>query len=238
MSKRVPTCCLVAWLLTAVPASAQTTSIRVTEAMSSSGVGGTADWFEVSNYSGSAIDISGWRMDDNSFAFANSVALNLSGSSIAANQTVVFIETSTLDPAAEVASFRSFWGGTASTSVIGTYAGSGISFSSAGDGLVLFNSLGTEATPRATFGAATAGSSFYYAYDAAGNPSTSPNSNAVVSTAGLLGGQDTYLSATTLPQNTGSPGTAVAVPEPSTLVLGGCGVALAAWACRRRASVR
>lgn len=238
MSSRLSACLVVAWLLAATPTLAQVTSIRVTEAMSSSGVGGTADWFEVSNYGGAAIDISGWRMDDNSFVFASSVALNLSGSSIGANQTVIFIETTTLDPAAEVAAFRTFWGGSATSAVIGTYAGSGISFSSSGDGLVLFNALGTEATPRATFGAATTGSSFYYVYDAAGNPSTSPNSNAVVSTVGLLDGQNTYLSATTLPQNTGSPGTAVAVPEPSTLALGGCGLALVAWACRRRSAHR
>jgi hypothetical protein len=40
--------------------------IRVTEVMSSSGVGGTADWFELTNYGDATVDISGWRMDDNS----------------------------------------------------------------------------------------------------------------------------------------------------------------------------
>ena len=78
-----------------------------------------------------------------------------------------------------------------------TYSGSGLGLSAAGDGLVLFDSGGTEATPRVQFGAATTGSSFYYAYDTAGNPDTSPNLDDVVSTPGtLISASRTILSAT------------------------------------------
>ncbi|MFN9961452.1 MAG: lamin tail domain-containing protein, partial [bacterium] len=102
-------CAALGALAVATSASA---SIRITEAMSSSGTGGTADWFEVTNYGSSAVDISGWRMDDSSFAFANSVLL--SGiTSIAAGQSVIFIEGASAD----VAGFASFWGGLSGVSV-------------------------------------------------------------------------------------------------------------------------
>ena len=223
--------------LSMLPASAQISTLRVTEAMSSSGVGGTNDWWEVTNYGSSAVGIAGWKFDDASFAFGSSVALN-GVTSIAAGETVAFVETTTLDSgsaATQVAAFRSFWGGSASSAQIGYYAGSGISFSSGGDGLVLFDALGVETTPRVTFGAATSGASFYYSYDSIGDPTTSPNTNAIVSAVGTIDGQVTFLSATSSPQNTGSPGTAInAVPEPSSLALIGCGVSVAAWIANRR----
>ncbi len=219
-------------------ALAQGSTLRVTEAMSSSGVGGTSDWWEVTNFGSSAVDITGWKFDDSSFAFANSVALN-GVTSIAAGESVAFIETTTLDSgsaATQVSAFRSFWGGTANLAQVGYYAGSGISFSSNGDGIVMFNGTGTETTPRVTFGAATTGSTFYYAYDAAGDPTTSPNTNAIVSTVGTLDGQVTFASASLVPQNIGSPGTAItAVPEPSTVATLACGGLLGlGFAARRR----
>lgn len=71
-------------------------TLRVTEAMSSSGVGGTADWWEVTNYGSSPVDVSNWKFDDSSFAFGSSVALN-GVTSIAAGESVAFLETTTLD---------------------------------------------------------------------------------------------------------------------------------------------
>jgi hypothetical protein len=209
--------------------------------MSSSGAGGTADWWEVTNYGSSAVDITGWKFDDSSFVFGSSVALN-GITSINAGESVAFLETTTLDSgtvANLISSFRTFWGGSAASAQIGYYAGSGISFSSAGDGIVMFSDTGAETTPRVTFGAATTGSTFYYGYDAAGDPTTSPNTNAIVSTVGTLDGQITFASATTLPQNIGSPGTAVvtAVPEPSSVALltigAGAGMALVLRRARR-----
>ena len=226
----------VAFCLTAAtPAFAQLSTLRITEAMSQSGTTPTftADWFEVTNYGSSAVDLTGWKMDDSSFDSTRAVALN-GVSSIAAGETVVFVETSS--PLTVIPDFQSFWGGSAATATIGSYTGGGVSFSSGGDGIVLFNSGSAEATPRVTFGAATLGSTFYYQYASNGDPTTSPNTNAVVSTVGTVDGQVTYLSATSVTQNIGSPGTAInAVPEPSTVALGSIGLAiLAARATRRR----
>lgn len=220
--------------LAATPAMAQLSTLRITEAMSSSGTSGTPtpDWWEITNFGTSAVDITGWRMDDSSFSFAPSVALN-GVTSVGPGESVLFIETAS--PLTAIPSFRTFWGGSANVAAIGSYTGSGVGLSSAGDGIVLFNSAGTEVTPRVSFGAATTGSSFYYQYDAIGDPTTSPNTNAVVSTVGTLNGQVTYLSASVAPQNTGSPGTAInAVPEPSSLALIGCGAGVAVWIANRR----
>lgn len=226
-------CCL------ASPALAQISTLRITEVMSSSGVGGTADWWEATNYGSSAVDVTGWKVDDSSFTFGLSVALN-GITSINAGESVAFLETNTLDSgtvANLISSFRTFWGGSGTSAQIGYYAGSGIGFSSAGDGVVMFDAVGTETTPRVTFGAATTGSSFYYGYDAVGDPTTSPNTNAIVSTVGILDGQTTFASATTLPQNIGSPGTAAVVPEPSSAALlaigAGAGMALLLRRARR-----
>ena len=221
-------------LTAATPAFAQLSTLRITEAMSQSGTTPTftADWFEVTNYGSSAVDLTGWKMDDASFDSTRAVALN-GVSSIGAGETVVFVETNA--PLTVIPDFRSFWGGSAATATIGSYTGGGVSFSSGGDGIVLFNSGSAEATPRVTFGAATLGSTFYYQYASNGDPTTSPNTNAIVSTVGTVDGQVTYLSANTVTQNIGSPGTAInAVPEPSTVALGSIGLAiLAARAARR-----
>ena len=49
-------------------ASAAHANIRITEVMSSSNGNGvpTPDWFEITNYGSSAVDLTGWRMDDGS----------------------------------------------------------------------------------------------------------------------------------------------------------------------------
>ena len=198
----------------AVVASASA-SIRITEVMSSSGTGGTEDWFEVTNYGSSAVDITGWRMDDSSFSFGASVALQ-GITSIAAGQSVIFVEGN----AAGVAGFTSFWGGLSGVSV-GYYSGSGVGFSSGGDGVVLFNATGTETTDRANFGAATGGSSFYF--------DLAPNNVGIVSTVGTIGTQLTFATTGSV-VNIGSLGTAIAIPAPGALAL----LAAAGAVSRRR----
>ena len=210
---------LAAWLAASGDAQAQYSDLRITEAMSSSGTGGTVDWFEVTNFGLTLVSLVGWTVDDGSYAFANSVALN-GVTSIAAGESVLFLESAA---GAAIESFRAFWGGI-DTVQIGYYSGSGLGLSASGDGLVLFDSAGTEETPRVGFGAATVGSTFYYSYDVSGNPTTSPNTAAIVSTPGTLYGQVTFTSADAL-GNVGSPGTAVAlaIPEPATGALLGLG---------------
>jgi len=214
-------------ILATLTAQAQLSTLRITEAMSSGN--GTVDWFEVTNYGLSDVSITGWKMDDSSFSSAASVALS-GVASISSGQSVIFLESSSAETA--ISTFRTIWGSNVTSVIIGSYTGGGVGLSNSGDGLVLFDSTGVEMTPRVTFGAATTGSSFYYSYDSTGSPSTSPNANAILSTASLSNGQNTYTSSF----NTGSPGTAMnAVPEPQTYILIGIGAAFLLWRMRRRA---
>ena len=200
--------------------NAATASLRITEVMSSSNGNGSAtpDWFEITNYGSSAISVAGLRMDDNSFSFAVSRAL-LGITSIGAGETVIFLETS----GAAVDSFRTFWGGLARVQV-GYYTGSGVSFSSGGDGMVLFDASGNEISPRVEFGAATSGSSFFWGYDSAGN--LDPAYVAQISTVGMIGTQIGFASSGDI----GSLGTAIGIPAPGALAL----VGLAGLVARRR----
>lgn len=204
-----------------VPAKAV---IKITEAMSSSGSGGTADWFELTNTGLSSVNIAGYKMDDNSFAVASSVTLN-GVTTIGAGESVVFLESSS--PVAEIAAFRTFWDdGNALAGVqIGYYSGSGVSLSSAGDGVIIFDTLNANAIiDQVSFGAASSGVSFGY------NPDTSTFGG--LSVAGQYGAFNSF---DTTPLNVGSPGAINNVPEPSTLVLAGMGLAgAAAVAIRRR----
>ena len=179
--------------------------IVITEVMSSSGTNGTPDWFEVTNDGSSAVSLTGWKMDDGSFNIAAAVAL--SGiTSIGAGESVIFIEST---GGAGIGSFRTFWGGLANVQV-GYYSGSGVSLSSGGDGVCLFNNLSVNVN-QVSFGAATNGSSFFWGWDAQG--AIDPNYSGVVSTVGTIGTQVGFVSADAL-GNIGSLGTAIAVPGP------------------------
>ena len=184
--------------------------LRITEVMSSSNGGGspTGDFFEVTNYGSSAVSLSGWKMDDNSFALANAVAM--SGiASIGAGESVIFLESA---GGAAINSFRTFWGGLSGIQV-GYYSGSGTGFSSGGDGVIIFDSFGTEAT-RVSFGAALSGSTFFWGYNSA-TGTVDPSYNGVVSTVGTIGTQVTVTSS----GDTGSLGTAIGVPAPGVVAL-------------------
>ena len=65
-----------------------------------------ADWFELTNTGSSAVNITGWKVDDNSNSFASAVALN-GIASIAAGQSVIFVEGN----AATADAFKSNWFG-------------------------------------------------------------------------------------------------------------------------------
>jgi hypothetical protein len=201
-------------------ASAAVVSLRITEVMSSSAgtPTPTGDFFEVTNYGSSAISMSGWKMDDNSFDITKAVALN-GITSIGAGESVIFIESAA---GAAVNSFKSFWGGLTGVQV-GYYSGSGISFGSGGDSAVLFNASAAEAT-RVTFGAATSGKTFYWGYNAA-TGTVDPSYDGLVSVVGTIGTQVTFTSS----GDTGSLGTAI-IPTPGAVALLG----LAGLISRRR----
>jgi MYXO-CTERM domain-containing protein len=195
-------------------------NIRITEVMSSSNSAApTADWIEVTNFGSTAVDLTGWRMDDGSFNVAASVAL--SGiTSIGAGESVIFIESAA---GAGVAGFRTFWGGLSGLQV-GFYSGSGVGFSSGGDGACLFDGTGSILS-QVSFGAATNAFSFFFGWDSAG--ALDPAYTAVVSSVGTIGTQVTTLGPG---GDTGSVGTAIGVPAPGALALLG----LAGLVGRRR----
>lgn len=114
------------------------------------------DWFELTNFGVSAVDITGWKMDDNSNSPVGAVVLN-GVTSVAPGQSVVFIE----GDATKAAAFVTAWfGGTAPTGfAIGTYGGSGVDTSTGGDGVNVFDAAGKQLT-GVSFAASTTGVSF------------------------------------------------------------------------------
>jgi hypothetical protein len=94
------------------------------------------DWFELTNTGSSAVDITGWQMDDSS---NGSEKVNLTGiSSIAAGESVIFTET------AATADFLSAWFG---SNVplglqIGNYTGQNVALSVFGDAVNIFDASG------------------------------------------------------------------------------------------------
>jgi hypothetical protein len=206
-----------ALFLTFVAANPAFAQLRITEAMSSAGVG--PDWFELTNFGAAAVDITGYKVEDSSNDFA--LSQNLLGvTSIAAGESVVFAETD--DPAGVLPVFRNLWTANGLAGVqVGSYSGSGLGLSSGGDGLNLFAADGTNLNLGVSFGAATAGVSFGY--------DTTTNTFGGLSVAGQFGA---FVSADPI-ANVGSPGTVGGIiPEPASITL--AGMALLASLRRKR----
>ncbi len=157
-----------------------------------------ADWFEVTNTSTTAINITGWKFDDNSNAFASSVALN-GITSIAPGESVIFLETAT--PATTIASFKNTWFGAnpPPSLQIGSYTGSGVGLSTAADAVNLYNASGVLQA-NITFGASPAGPMFPTFNNAAGL-----NNTAVTQLS--IKGRNGAFAAVNDAQEIGSPGT-------------------------------
>ena len=157
-----------------------------------------ADWFEVTNTGTTAVDITGWKMDDNSNSFAAAVALN-GLTSIAAGRSVVFIETAT--PSTTIAAFKTAWFGANAPAdlTIGSYTGVGVGLSNAGDAVNLFDATGKLVT-GISFGASTIGVSFDNKAGIGGSVLPTPT----VSTLSTPGTNGAFLAADGI--ETGSPG--------------------------------
>lgn len=97
-----------------------------------------ADWFEVTNTKAVAVDITGWKVDDNSQSPIASVPLN-GITSINPGESVIFIET--IDLPTKTTSFLNTWFGTNPTGGlrIGSYTGCG-GLGTGGDQVNLYNS--------------------------------------------------------------------------------------------------
>lgn len=213
---------LATLLLGSAVANAAPTSIIISEVDaygSSNSYAG--DWFELTNTTTSAIDITGWKMDDSSNAFATAVALR-GLTSIAAGQSVVFIEggsTSVKDSTLNAAFLNAWFGANVPANItLGNYGGSGVGLSTGGDGVNIFNSTGTKIT-GVSFGASTSGKTFDNAAGLTGAISQ-------LSAVGVGGATTSF--------NTAEIGSIAAVPEPETYALFMAGLLLIGAISRKR----
>lgn len=182
----------------------------------------SADWFELTNTGNSTVNISGWKVDDNSNSFSAAVAL-LGLSSINAGQSVIFVEGN----AAKAASFISNWFGAnvPANFAIGYYSGSGIGLGTGGDALNIYNASGVLQT-NVTFGASDSVSPYQTFDNAAGL-------SGAISQLSLVGTNGAFVAANS-PFEIGSPGTIAAVPEPETFAMMGLGLGLIGFMTKRR----
>jgi hypothetical protein len=137
--------------------------LRITEVMSSATSGGsvsTADWWELTSFESSPVNLSGWRFNDDSGGLSDAFVLP-NGLSILPGESVVFVEGIT------TAQFQAWWGATNLPAglKIASYSGTGLSLSSSGDGVRLWDDRTVDANQlkaSVDFGNATVGVSFNY----------------------------------------------------------------------------
>jgi len=223
MSVRHPFIASIMGAVLVLSAAAATAQVRVTEvapwSSGNSPVG--ADWFEVTNFGTSSVDLTGWRVDDASNSFAASVALN-GITSIAAGESVIFVEGA----AAKAQDFLNVWFGSPTFSGVrvGTYSGSGIGLSTDGDAVNLFNSAG-QLQANVSFGLSDALSPFQTFDNSAGLNGVTLGS----SSWSQLGVNGAFAAPSGF--EIGSPSL---VPEPETFAMLLSGLALLAGVARRR----
>ncbi len=133
--------------------------IRITEVMSSEAPGGPAkeDWFELTNFEDAAINLTGWRFNDDTGGFAEAYIIT-NNVIIQPGESVVFVEN--LSPQA----FIAWWGTTnfAPATQIITYPGTGLGFNSDGDRLYLWTPTNSIPVAQEDIDPATVGFSFGY----------------------------------------------------------------------------
>lgn len=158
-----------------------------------------SDWFELTNTGTTAVDITGWKIDDNSNSFAASVAL--SGiTTIGAGESVIFLE----NPADTIyTTFRSNWfGANAPANLqIGRYTGAGVGLSTSGDAVNIYNSTGSLQA-NVVFGASPAAAPFATFDNAA------LSNNATIATLSAVGVNGAFVAVNSSTE-IGSPGTIV-----------------------------
>ncbi|QHG18948.1 SdiA-regulated domain-containing protein [Nostoc sp. ATCC 53789] len=186
-------------LVTDVNENPTTGSIFITEVApwSSGNSPVAADWFELTNKGLSAVDITGWKIDDNSNSFASSVAL--SGiTTIGAGESVIFIEGATVN-----STFLSNWFGANPPAglKIGNYSGAGVGLGAGGDAVNIYNSTGALQA-NVVFGASPAAAPFATFDNAA------LSNNATIATLSAVGVNGAFVAVNSNVE-IGSPGTIV-----------------------------
>ena len=194
------------------PAQAAPNAIFVSEVApwSSGNSPVAADWFELTNGTSSPVTLTGWKMDDNSNSFALSVPL-AGITTIAPGESVIYIVNGS---AALATTFRNTWWGSAAASPaalqIGSYAGSGVGLSTAGDAVNVYNASGTLIF-NVSFGSSTAPPGLK-TFDNATGASGAISTLSVVSVNGAFNATTPASGST----ETGSPGAFAGTPPPTT----------------------
>jgi hypothetical protein len=219
---KAPLLGVIAVLLAAGTSLAQA-QVRITEVApwASGNAPYATDWFELTNFGAAAVNISGWKMDDNSNAFASAVALT-GITSIAAGESVVFTEN------AATASFLNTWFGANPPAglQIGNYTGGGVGLSASGDAVNIYNGSGVLQA-NVSFGASDAISPFQTFDNAAGL------NGAAIAALSVTGTNGAFVAANDLAE-IGSPGSIAAVPEPENYAMLLAGLGLIGAIARKR----
>lgn len=158
------------------------------------------DWFELTNSTSAAVNITGWRFDDDLISFAESDPL-VGVTGLAPGELAIFLNTNAEGFETVKAAFIANWfGGTAPASLqFGHYDGAGLG--NGGDAVFLFDGAGTAMTGF-SFGPATTAPAFATFDNAAGvefalvNTLSSPGTNGAFQISNSFGNSET-----------GSPGT-------------------------------
>ncbi len=165
-----------------------------------------SDWFEVTNIGASDVNVTNWKMDDDSNSFGSGAALR-GVTTIPAGKSAIFLEgnpTGSTD-AAIIASFSTAWFGSATPPagfLIGAYGGSssGVGLSTGGDAVNLFDASGNRIT-GVRFGASTTG----FTFDNSAGLGSTTLPLPLVSTVSVAGVHGAFLAVDGA--ETGSPGT-------------------------------
>lgn len=190
-----------------IPIEAQTPAqlVRITEVMSNanSPSPNNVDWFELTNLGTSSVNISNWKIDDNSRYYNFAVSLNRYNGwdgQINPGESIICIETST--PNTTVPAFIANWNLDSSIK-IATYFSSNqtkpVSLSSNGDAVIVYNESGGEEA-IVYFGLSKPGKSFYFEYSNIGRllvrkiSDIYENKGAYKSTLGHIGSPGIYIS--------------------------------------------
>jgi hypothetical protein len=140
-----------------------TIDLRITEVMSTEAAPNvdTEDWWELTSFDTQAIDLSGWRFNDNTGGLTDPFVIP-AGITIQPGESIIFVENLTRDE------FLAWWGTnniTPTTQII-TYTNVQISFSGTeGDSLFLWDATATDTNDTidaVSFGPAPAPQSFSY----------------------------------------------------------------------------
>lgn len=124
-----------------------------------------ADWWELTNFGTSPVDVSGYRFNDSNGGLTNGV-VTIESLILEPGESVIFVEQNVTTGLPTAEDFRTWWGAALPEGLrIFTYGTNNIGLSGSGDTLRLWDPATTnenDPVALAEFGAATVGSSFTY----------------------------------------------------------------------------